>query len=246
MPASVIADAEGDGGIVTEDDHGHDNDGDRNGRLDEHTIYNLNTALAVVREKLSRLDVEEQCRRAGANYESGEGGPSAGVDYLGERYRVTFADGEVSPVGNSEELSLRERVLVLHYLAKAKGGPPTGRQITYRDLPGGIVYYPTFAKRTVDQMARYFGDCPERLAPAAAAIEGKVADIGDSGVVIAAFNRVPITLALWHGDDEFAASANLLFDGNISDYLEPEDVTIVCEVITWRLVRQAAKQEASD
>jgi hypothetical protein len=29
---------------------------------------------------------------------------------------------------------------------------------------------------------------------------------------------------------------NLLFDANIMDYLETEDVTVVCEIITWRLV----------
>ena len=209
------------------------------GHGDEHTIYNLNNALAVVREKLSGLDVEEQCRRAGAGYESGEGGPSGTVEYLGGRYRVTFASGDVSALGGGE-LSLRERVLVLHYLAEASGNAPTGRQITYRDLPGGIVYYPTFAKRTVEQLVRHFGGRPELLLPAAVAIGGRAAEIGDTGVVIPAFSRVPITLALWHGDDEFPASANLLFDGNITDYLEPEDVTIVCEVITWRLVRQAA------
>ncbi len=206
---------------------------------DEHTIYNLNNALAVVKEKLSRSDLKEQSRYAGASYEDGDRGPAATVEYLGERYRVTFAGGEVSPLGSADELSLRERVFVLHYLAKAKGSLPTGRQITYRDLPGGIVYYPTFAKRTVDQLVRHFGEHPESLAPAAKAIGGRPAEIGDTGVVITAFCRVPITLVMWHGDDEFPASANLLFDGNIGDYLEPEDVTIVCEVITWRLVRYA-------
>ena len=207
---------------------------------DEHTIYNLNNTLAVVLEKLSGLDVEEQCRRAGACHAEGPGGPSGTLDYLGERYRVTFADGAVSPEGDAEELSLRERVLVLHYLAEASGSPPSGRQITYRDLPGGIVYYPTFAKRTVDQLVRHFGGCPELLAPAAEAIGGAAVELGDSGVVIPAFSRVPITLVLWHGDDEFPASANLLFDGNITDYLQAEDVTIVCEIITWRLVRHPA------
>jgi len=208
---------------------------------DKHTIYNLNNALTVVLEKLSHLDFEEQSRRAGADYADG----AATVYYLGERYRVMFAGGEVSPLGEAGELSLRERILVLHYLAQASGSAPTGQQITYRDLPSGIVYYPTFAKRTVDQLARNFGSRPELLVPAAEAIGGKAAEIGDAGVVIPAFNRVLITLALWYGDDEFPASANLLFDGNINDYLEPEGVTTVCEIITWRLIRHAREKQAS-
>ena len=211
---------------------------------DERTIYNLNNALAVVMEKLSRLNVEEQSQWAGADFTSGDEGPSVTVYYLGERYRVTFADGAVSPLGDTGELSLRERILVLHYLATASESMPTGRQITYRDLPSGIVYYPTFAKRTVDQLARNFGNRPELLLPAAEPIGGKAFDLGDAGVIIPAFSRVPITLALWRGDDEFPASANLLFDANIGDYLEPEGVTTICEVITWRLVRHARENQA--
>jgi len=34
---------------------------------------------------------------------------------------------------------------------------------------------------------------------------------------------------------------NLLFDGNILDYLTSEDITIVCETITWRLINYAKK-----
>jgi len=52
---------------------------------------------------------------------------------------------------------------------------------------------------------------------------------------------VPINVILWQGDDELKAEVNILFDANILDYLTSEDVTIVCETITWRLINYAKK-----
>jgi len=60
--------------------------------------------------------------------------------------------------------------------------------------------------------------------------------MGDTAVIINAFRCVPITMVLWHGDEELSPQLNLLFDANIMDYLETEDVTVVCEIITWKLV----------
>jgi hypothetical protein len=66
---------------------------------------------------------------------------------------------------------------------------------------------------------------------------GYKADYGDAAVTINAFSRVPITIVLWQGDEEFAPEGNIVFDANISDYLSTEDITVLCETITWRLIR---------
>jgi hypothetical protein len=55
-------------------------------------------------------------------------------------------------------------------------------------------------------------------------------------VTINAFSRVPVTIVLWRGDDEFAPDGNILFDANVSDYLPTEDITILCETIVWKLI----------
>ncbi|GAI27680.1 unnamed protein product, partial [marine sediment metagenome] len=63
------------------------------------------------------------------------------------------------------------------------------------------------------------------------------ADYGDVAVTINAFNYVPITLVLWRGDEEFNPEGNILFDSTISDYLPTEDINILCETISWKLVK---------
>ena len=82
----------------------------------------------------------------------------------------------------------------------------------------------------------HFGKEPHRLIDAGEKLGGHKADYGDAAVTVNAFSRVPITIILWRGDDEFAPQGNIAFDAVISDYLSTEDITVLCETITWRLI----------
>jgi len=66
---------------------------------------------------------------------------------------------------------------------------------------------------------------------------GQKAEYGDTAVTINAFRRVPITLVIWQGDEEFRPEASILFDSTITDYLTTEDIHVLCETIAWRLVK---------
>ena len=126
-----------------------------------------------------------------------------------------------------------------HYFVQAKGTPLERKQITYRDLPGGLVYYPTFEKRTIQPLVDCFGDIPRRIIKAGEIVGASDAGMGDASLQVNALPRVPIYIILWASDTELPPGGNLLFDASITDYLDPEDVTVVCETITWRLVNYA-------
>ncbi|GAI93061.1 unnamed protein product, partial [marine sediment metagenome] len=66
---------------------------------------------------------------------------------------------------------------------------------------------------------------------------GHRVDYGDVAVTINAFSYVPITLVLWQGNGEFAPEGSILFDSTISDYLSTYDITVLCETISWKLVK---------
>ncbi len=202
----------------------------------ERTVYNLNVALGLVRQRLAEADIPQQCRRAGATHEAEGAGARITLPYFGQPHLIRLPEATVTPGDGAGELPLRERVLVLRYLAQAGGMPLTGRLITYRDLPSGLVYFPTFSRRTTEPLARYFGRTPEELVAASRELGGQPGTLGDTSVVIHPFPRVPLTLVLWHGDDEFPPDVKIMFDASITDYLEPEDVTVSCEIMTWRLV----------
>ena len=72
---------------------------------------------------------------------------------------------------------------------------------------------------------------------AAAALGGQPADYGDVAVTVSGFPRVPVTVVLWRGDEEFPPDGNMLFDGSVMDYLCTEDVNVLSESLAHRLVR---------
>ncbi len=132
---------------------------------------------------------------------------------------------------------IRDKILILHYFTRARGTPLSGRIITYKELHEGINYYPTFFKRAIEPIINHFRDKPQKLLDVAKILGGDKADYGDFAVTIDAFPRVPVTIVLWSGDKEFPAEGNIMFDNTIPDYLPTEDITILCELIAWRLVR---------
>ena len=195
-------------------------------------------AYRLAREQLRRADIKQQCANSGAVYRALDTGTLIIVAYLGRTYRVTLPEVRISPKDSDEEVPLKDKILILHYLARAKGAPLSSRAITYKELPEGAGYFPTFAKRAIKPLVDYFGREPHRLVDVAGTLGGHKADYGDVAVTIDAFRRVPITLVLWRGDDEFAPQGSIIFDGNIPDYLSTEDINVLCETIAWRLARQ--------
>jgi hypothetical protein len=211
------------------------------GHRNYHLGYEL--ALKLASQKLANSNIPEQCRKAGAELRLVGGKKVIILEYLGSSYHVSFPDIDVSLVDNQQPVSLKDKLLILHYLIRAEGSPITGTLITYKEIPDGANYFPTFYKRAIKPLVDNFNKEPHRLLDAAEKFGAHKTDYGDMAVTINAFSQVPITLVLWHGDDEFAPEGNILFDSNISNYLSTEDITVLCETIAWRLVRILGERE---
>ncbi len=126
---------------------------------------------------------------------------------------------------------------MLHYFNRAKGTPLTNHKIAYKELPEGIIYFPTFYKRAIKPLLDHFGREPERLIGATEKLGGHKVDYGDVAVTINAFSYAPIILVLWRGNGEFVPDGSILFDNTVSDYLSIEDINVLCETISWKLVK---------
>jgi len=201
--------------------------------------YALDQAYTIVREKLLSIeDLERHCSYSDSRYSEKDGVKTISVRYLGEEYKVIFPIMEITKENEKNEIPFREKVLILHYLAQAKGTPASGQYITFRELPEGPVYFRTFSKRTIQPLVENFGEDPSRLMEVGIFFGGVQSDLGDTSVIIPAFSRVPVTIVIWEGDEEFPPEGSVVFDANIQDYLTTEDVTVVSEVITWKLVRK--------
>ncbi len=186
---------------------------------------------------LKNDNLELQCQKSGSGYRTKDSGIEIAIQFINQSYIITLPYVNVSLINSNEEIPLKEKLLILHYFNTAKGTPASGKLITFRELPEGMVYYPTFSKRTIEPVLRSFGKEPQLLLDMAEKFGGQKSDYGDIAVTIQAFPRVAVTFILWHGDDEFGPQGSVGFDANISDYLPTEDITVLCETITWKFIR---------
>ena len=201
---------------------------------------NYQTAYRLACEELARMNIEEQCKRAGARLlDQGKG---IILCFLNRDYLIRCPDIEVSFRDGSGEVTIWEKILILHYLITAKGSRPTDRLISYKQVPGGRVYYPNFVNRTTRPLLKVFGKDPSLLMAAAEPLGGTPSDYGDCSVTVTAFPRVAITAVIWAGDDEFPPEASMIFDANIVDYLPAEDITVLCNMIAVRLMKYQHKK----
>jgi hypothetical protein len=189
----------------------------------------------LARERLAKINnIEDQCRKSGARY---LGPNEIVINYLNQPYHITLPDIDILLEGSDAKVPLRDKILILHYFTEAKGTPATGKLIAYKQLPGGISYFPAFSRRAITPLVKHFGKSPEMLIKTAAKLGGRESGYGDVSVTVNAFDHVSITLVLWRGDEELAPNGNILFDASISDYLSTEDVTVLTETLIWKLVK---------
>ena len=199
--------------------------------------YACELAYKLACEQLAKIDdIEHQCLKSGAQCQLADSKKVIIINYLNQPYLITLPEIEISLTDSGEKVPIRDEVLILHYLTSAKNTPLANKLITFKELPEGSNYFPTFYNRTIKPLLDHFGKEPHRLVAVAEKLGGYKADYGDVAVTINAFSRVPITIVLWRGDDEFAPEGSIIFDATISDYLCTEDITTLCETITWRLV----------
>jgi hypothetical protein len=124
-------------------------------------------------------------------------------------------------------------LLILHYLLKKLRGLPEleNNWIPFRELEGGEIYYPVFRKRVLERVLKKYGQQPKWLSQALDKVPSKRIHLADAALVIYAFERVPILIAIWAGDEDFAPEVEMLFDSSISKILSTEDIVVLAEFV---------------
>jgi hypothetical protein len=159
-------------------------------------------------------------------------------EFLG--YKVDLESGEISDTFRVNcQLARGEfdvlQTLLTHY-CKADPVERTGRLVKFASLPGGQAYEKAFLKRAVEPIADTFGEKPEELSECAKTLGGFSKAYGDASAELSALPSIPLTIILWE-TNEFPAQASILFDESASHYLPTEDLAVLGELATSRLLK---------
>lgn len=178
-------------------------------------------------EALAQLDPKTVCERAAVVYAAESACYTC--TSLGQNVVVDLAGRTLScesPIGNLMlgRLGYFCRISILHYLVHARNLPLSGHLVSPADLASGQLYFRGSHILPTGQLAKAYGDSPERLVTRAKALGGHALDYGDAAVKLLPLPRIPVVLVLWRGDDEFPPRASLLFDATSEEHLAADIV----------------------
>ena len=197
-------------------------------------------ALKIAQASLAERDPAELCGNAGGELLSLPEGTVIRLPFFRRLVEITYPEGRVTYAESTEAPSLQEQGLILHYLLGACDLPPTKELITFREIPSGEFYYQPFVNRAQIPLVNTFGSDLVLFRTAGLKAGGTEAGMGDASLTFHPLPKVPVTLVLWQGDEEFPSTSNILFDGNIKHYLDGEDIAFLAGIVVYKLMAQAA------
>lgn len=159
------------------------------------------------------------------------------VRYIGRDFVVDIATGEITCPSSDKDVPVTDKVLIMHYLVEARISSPTGKLISFKELPhGGAIYCSNFQKRAIDPMVKRFNADFDMLYCVSEALGGRKTSLGHAAVTIDLLPNVPVTYVIWQGDDEVPSSGTILFDQNVDNYLPVEDIVVLASNGSYAMI----------
>lgn len=125
---------------------------------------------------------------------------------------------------------------ILSGYSQAEPTTETQRLISFSQVPGGAAYNEAFIRRAVQPIERTFGNNAPRLWTAAKTLDADRLNYDDCSFKIRALPLVPIIIILREATSEFTASASMLFDSTVSNYLTTEQTAMLGQTTSLRLI----------
>jgi len=201
----------------------------------------LATRLDELRESLQLVSVNLLEERTGARYQAL--GPERG------EFRLVLVDSPLVVThpgfqtfdSQGKELPPFNQAMVMYYLHTADGTQPTGKWISFAELPDGRVYDCAFQGSTGDGLVKAFGFDVNSLRQVCEKLDGIAqSGYGNAAYVFLALPHVPIMVNYWCGDEDFPSACKFLFDESVSHYLPIEACAILGGLLARKLVKMAA------
>lgn len=174
--------------------------------------------------ELAARNPAEMAANSGAVFDETKG--LFALNYINDGYTISYPAGEVKFADRQEEVPIPAKIVLLHYLLTAKGQPLAGQWISFKEIPGGMIYLQPFNGRVLGGFKAFFGKNANLLIRAGEKIGGLTATFGDAAITLDILPRVPVTYVIWEGDEEFPANATALFDATAQYYLPTEDLVV--------------------
>jgi hypothetical protein len=164
-------------------------------------------------EQLQKLDCAETAQRAKCDYLSNK--QHYIIKLLNNEYIVDLIDNKI--YSNNEDsppnpATFLEELCLLAYLINAKDLRLANNLIRPEALPGGQFFFRGIHKLPTEKLEKAFGTHPQALLDMSEQFNAQKCEFGDASISLYILPRLPLTIVIWRGDEEFEARASILFD----------------------------------
>jgi hypothetical protein len=164
-------------------------------------------------EQLEKIDCVETAKRADCEYLSYR--ESFSIKFLNTDYMVDliekqtyFNDDDSLP----KPAAFLEELCILAYLINAKDIQLANKLVRPESLPGGQFFFRGIHKLPTERLEKAFGAQPKVLLEGSGKFNAQKCEYGDASISLYILPRLPLTIVVWRGDEEFDARASILFD----------------------------------
>lgn len=164
-------------------------------------------------EQLQKLDCAQTAQRAKCEYLSDK--ERYIIKLLNVEYTVDLSEKQI--YSNDEDsppkpAAFLEELCILAYLINAKEIPLANKLIRPEALPGGQFFFRGVHKLPTEKLENAFGSRPQALLDVSEQFNAQKCEFGDASISIYILPRLPLTIVIWRGCEEFEARASILFD----------------------------------
>jgi hypothetical protein len=171
-------------------------------------------------EQLIELDGHNTAQRAQCRYIRNP--EHYVIKFLNTDYVIDLSKKQISSIQNSsqqEPAGFLEQLCILAYLINAKDMPLANKLVKGETLPGGQFFFRGVHGIPTEKLENAFGEQPETLYQFEKQFNAKRCEFGDASIQLFVLPRVPLTVVVWKGDEEFEPRASILFDQTATAHL---------------------------
>ncbi|MHC4476245.1 MAG: DUF3786 domain-containing protein [Planctomycetota bacterium] len=185
-------------------------------------------------QQVLELDRPDTARRAACDYSPDQERYS--IKLLNRECVVDLAGRQALWSQDSSPLSYTEELCVLAYLISAAELPVSGKLTPGESLPDGQFFFRGLHKLPTEKLEAAFGESPERLYEPAEPFGAERCEFGDASIQLYVLPRVPLTVVLWRGDEEFDPRASILFDETAASQMPLDALWTAANVVAKALI----------
>ena len=192
-------------------------------------------------EQLQKLDGAETAQRAKCEYLSDE--EQYVIQFLITEYIVDISDKKIYSTRKDsppKPATFLQELCILAYLINAKEIPLANKLVRPEAMPGGQFFFRGIHKLPVEKLIKAFGANPQVLLEISGQFNAEKCEFGDASILLYVLPRLPLTIVIWRGCEEFEARASILFDHTAASQMPLDALLASVNLVVDALIEVSA------